>query len=198
MSLNYRCRCFLFFFLLIQLMFGWIKVIPLLNTEQYAKQYNKVCLEKNTWIKNFRESKRFTLHILNTLIFPDIILKIVAFHDFLLKAFWASQPANGWSNHGMRQFSKSICNVRKKYHSYNYHSVYSTKLLQQSKRITGNFTKSYEISRREAQRFYYENWKMMKIHLKNHSINRNPFSVLMREHYIENMERIMMNSGLSS
>ena len=92
----------------------------------------------------------------------------------------------------------SICNVRKKYHSYNYHSVYSTKLLQQSKRITGNFTKSYEISRREAQRFYYENWKMMKIHLKNHSINRNPFSVLMREHYIENMERIMMNSGLSS
>ena len=92
----------------------------------------------------------------------------------------------------------SICNVRKKYHSYNYHSVYSTKLLQQSKRITGNFTKSYEISRREAQRFYYENWKMMKMHLKNHSINRNPFSVLMREHYIENMERIMMNSGLSS
>ena len=106
MSLNYRCRCFLFFFLLIQLMFGWIKVIPLLNTEQYAKQYNKVCLEKNTWIKNFRESKRFTLHILNTLILPAIILKIVAFHDFLLKAFWASQPANGWSNHGMRQFSK--------------------------------------------------------------------------------------------
>ena len=66
--------------------------------------------------------------------------------------------------------------------------------MQQAKRITGNFTKIYEISRREAQRFYYENWKMMKIHLRNHSINRNPFSVLMREHYIENMERIMMNS----
>ena len=66
--------------------------------------------------------------------------------------------------------------------------------LQQAKRITGNFTKNYEISRRDAQRFYYENWKMMKIHLRNHSINRNPYSVLMREHYIETMERIMMDS----
>ena len=34
----------------------------------------------------------------------------------------------------------------------------------------------------------------MKIHLRNHSINRNPYSVLMREHYIETMERIMMDS----
>ena len=49
---------------------------------------------------------------IDTLILPIRILKIISFHDFPLKAAWASQADNGWpkqlwwQNHGMRQFSK--------------------------------------------------------------------------------------------
>ena len=49
-----------------------------------------------------------------------------------------------------------------------------------------NFTKIYELTRRNAQRFYYESWKSMKKYLKDHSFKNSP---LMREQYIETMAR---------
>ena len=41
-------------------------------------------------------------------------------------------------------------------------------IFQKSKEV-GNFTKEYEITRRETQRFYYETWKEMKSFAQKHT-----------------------------
>ena len=53
----------------------------------------------------------------------------------------------------------------------------------------GNFTKKYEIARRETQRFYYETWKDMKSMGKK--MKSREFHDKMKENYVEIMARLL-------
>ena len=56
----------------------------------------------------------------------------------------------------------------------------------------GNFTKEYEITRRETQRFYYETWKDMKSFAQKHTqLRSGEFRTKMKEQYVENMARLI-------
>ena len=56
----------------------------------------------------------------------------------------------------------------------------------------GNFTKDYEITRRETQRFYYETWKDMKSFAQKHTqLRSGEFRTKMKEQYVENMARLI-------
>ena len=62
---------------------------------------------------------------------------------------------------------------------------------QKSKEV-GNFTKEYEITRRETQRFYYETWKDMKSFAQKHTqLRSGEFRTKMKEQYVENMARLI-------
>ena len=39
MSFGYRIRYLLFLIILLHLLFGWVHVIPLLNTDEYVKHF---------------------------------------------------------------------------------------------------------------------------------------------------------------
>ena len=56
----------------------------------------------------------------------------------------------------------------------------------------GNFTKEYEITRRETQRFYHETWKDMKSFAQKHTqLRSGEFRTKMKEQYVENMARLI-------
>ena len=62
---------------------------------------------------------------------------------------------------------------------------------QKSKQV-GNFTKEYEITRRETQRFYYETGKDMKSFAQKHTqLRSGEFRTKMKEQYVENMARLI-------
>ena len=64
-------------------------------------------------------------------------------------------------------------------------------IFQKSKEV-GNFTKEYEITRRETQRFYYETWKDMKSFAQKHTqLRSGEFRTKMKEQYVENMARLI-------
>ena len=64
-------------------------------------------------------------------------------------------------------------------------------IFQKSKEF-GNFTKEYEITRRETQRFYYETWKDMKSFAQKHTqLRSGEFRTKMKEQYVENMARLI-------
>ena len=64
-------------------------------------------------------------------------------------------------------------------------------IFQKSKEL-GNFTKEYEITRRETQRFYYETWKDMKSFAQKHTqLRSGEFRTKMKEQYVENMARLI-------
>ena len=54
MSFGYRIRYLLFLIILSHLLFGWVHVIPLLNTDEYVKHFKVRCDAKksiNIWMK---------------------------------------------------------------------------------------------------------------------------------------------------